>query len=43
MSILGFPGGSLVKNPPDNARDMGSIPDPGRCHVPCATTAEPVP
>ena len=25
-SIYGFPGGSVVKNPPANARDMGSIP-----------------
>ena len=28
-----FPGGSVVKNPPANARDMGSIPDPGRSHM----------
>ena len=31
---MGFPGGSLVKNPPANAGDMGSIPgserSPGR-------------
>ena len=26
-SIGGFPGSSLVKNPPTNARDVGSIPD----------------
>ena len=26
----GFPGGSLVKNPPDNAADAGSIPGWGR-------------
>ena len=26
----GFPGGSMVKNPPANAGDMGSIPDLGR-------------
>ena len=26
MSILGFPGGSLVKNPPANAGDVDSIP-----------------
>ena len=25
----GFPHGSEVKNPPANAGDMGSIPDPG--------------
>ena len=29
----GFPGGSVVKNPPADARDRGSIPDPGRSHV----------
>ena len=29
----GFPGGSVVKNPPDNAVDMGSIPDLGRSHM----------
>ena len=29
-----FPGGSVVKNPPANAGVMGSIPDPGRSHVP---------
>ena len=28
-----FPGGAVVKNPPANARDMGSIPGPGRCHM----------
>ena len=27
--LLGFPGGSVVKNPPANARDTGSITDPG--------------
>ena len=26
----GFPGGSVVKNPPANAEDMGSIPGLGR-------------
>ena len=29
----GFPGGSAVKNPPANAGDTGSIPDPGRSHT----------
>ena len=28
--ILGFPGGSVVKNPPANARDAGLIPGLGR-------------
>ena len=30
----GFPGDSVVKNLPANAEDMGSIPDPGRSHMP---------
>ena len=33
VCIKGFPGGSVVKNPPTNAghaRDLGSIPGPGR-------------
>ena len=29
----GFPGGSVIKTPPGNAEDMGSIPDPGRSHM----------
>ena len=28
--IMGFPGGSAVKNPPLNAGDMGSVPGSGR-------------
>ena len=28
-----FPGGSVVKNPPANARDTGSIPDPAGSHM----------
>ena len=28
-----FPGGPVVKNPPANARDTGSIPGPGRSHM----------
>ena len=28
--LLGFPGGSVVKNPPANAGDVGSIPGLGR-------------
>ena len=31
---MDFPGGPGVKNPPANARDMDSIPDPGRLHTP---------
>ena len=30
----GFPGGTVVKNPPANAGDTGSSPDPGRSHMP---------
>ena len=30
----GFPGVSVVKNPPANVRDMGSIPNSGRSHMP---------
>ena len=29
-----FPRGAVVKNPPGNAGDTGSNPDPGRSHVP---------
>ena len=29
-----FPIGSVVKDPPANARDTGSIPDLGRSHMP---------
>ena len=29
----GFPGDSVVKNPPANAGDTNSIPDPGRPHM----------
>ena len=32
--VGGFPGGSVVKNPPANVGDTGSIPDPGRSHIP---------
>ena len=30
----GFPGGTVVKNPPANAGHMGSIPGLGRSHMP---------
>ena len=33
-AIWGFPGGSVVKNPPANVGNVGSIPDPGRSHMP---------
>ena len=29
-----FPGGAVVKNPPANAGNMGSIPGLGRSHMP---------
>ena len=31
--VMAFPGGPEIKNPPANAGDMGSIPDPGRSHM----------
>ena len=31
--VQGFPGGSVVKNLPANARDLDSIPDPGGCYT----------
>ena len=30
---MGFPGGSVVMNPPASAGDMGLIPGPGRSHM----------
>ena len=30
LNIVGFPGGSVVKNLPVNAGDLGSIPGSGR-------------
>ena len=32
--LTGFAGGSVVKNPPANAGDTDTIPDPGRSHMP---------
>ena len=34
VKTKGFPGGSMAKNPPANAGDMGLIPDAGRSHRP---------
>ena len=34
ITMSGFPGGTVVKNPPANAGDMGSSPGPGRSHMP---------
>ena len=42
----GYTGDSVVKNAPASAGDMGSIPDPGRSHMPwsnqnlCAATTD---
>ena len=33
-SILGFPGGTVVRNPPASAGHMGSSPGRGRPHMP---------
>ena len=33
MMTQDFPGVAVVKNPPANAGDAGSIPGPGRCHM----------
>ena len=32
--ILDFSGGPVVNSLPANAGDMGSVPGPGRCHMP---------
>ena len=31
--VQGFPGGSVIKNPPANAGDLGLIPGPRRSHM----------
>ena len=36
---MDFPGGAVVKNPPANAGDTGSSPDPGRSHMPQSNKA----
>ena len=36
---LDFPGGTVDRNPPANAGDMGSIPGPGRFHMPWSNPA----
>ena len=36
---MGFPSGSVVKNPPANAGDMGLIPGRGRFHMPRSNQA----
>ena len=32
-TLQGFPGGTVVKNPPAHAGDTGSIPGQGRSHM----------
>ena len=39
MNWRGFAGGSVVKNPPANVEDMGSIPDQGRSPTPWSSWA----
>ena len=34
LAVADFPGGTVVKNPPANARDTGSSLGLGRSHVP---------
>ena len=41
---MDFPGGPVVDNPPASGGDTGSVPGPGRSHMPgqlCATATEP--
>ena len=38
-TFQGFPGGAVVKNPPANSGDTGSIPGPGRSHMPWSNKA----
>ena len=42
---MDLPSGPVVKDPPANAEDAGSIPGPGRFHMPWdlrTTTTEPM-
>ena len=34
IRLWNFPSGLVVKNPSANAGDMGSVPGPGRFHIP---------
>ena len=36
VNLADFPGGPLIRNPHANAGDSGSIPGPGRSHMPRA-------
>ena len=39
MYALDFPGGPMVRNPPANAEDMGSVPSLGKSHMPWGSWA----
>ena len=39
IGLTDFPGGAVDGNPPVNAEDTGSIPGPGRSHVPGSNQA----
>ena len=39
MSVQGSAGGSVVESLPTNARETGSIPDPGISHMPWRSEA----
>ena len=39
LKVEGFPGGAVVKYPPANAGDTGSIPGLGRSHMPWSNYA----
>ena len=41
--MVGFPGGSVDKNLPANAGDMGLIPNPRRSHRPQSNSAQEPP
>ena len=34
LSVMNFPGGPVLKNPPTIAGDTDSTPGPERCHMP---------
>lgn len=34
LNLEGFPFESVIENPPDNVGATGSIPAPGRAHMP---------
>ena len=38
-TLRGFPGGTVVENPPANAGETGSSPGPGRSHMPRSSWA----